>query len=107
MFLALVRDAAVLVGNSSSGIIEAASFGTPVLDIGPRQCGRERGANVINVPFSQARIQQELHRIWNHGNPIRYPRKNVYGGNGAGRRIASLLAKIKVEPKLLRKLITY
>ena len=46
LFLGLLRDAAVLAGNSSSGIIEAASFGTPVLDIGHRQMGRERGENV-------------------------------------------------------------
>ena len=41
MFLGLLRDAAALIGNSSAGIIEAASFGTPVLDLGPRQTGRE------------------------------------------------------------------
>ena len=47
----LLRECAVLVGNSSSGIIEAASFDTPVVNIGDRQRGRERGANVIDVAF--------------------------------------------------------
>ena len=46
IFLGLLRDAAVLIGNSSSGIIEAASFGTPVVDIGPRQEGRERAVGM-------------------------------------------------------------
>ena len=53
LFLGLMRDAAVLVGNSSSGIIEAASFGTPVVDVGPRQAGRERSGNVVNVPLTR------------------------------------------------------
>jgi hypothetical protein len=48
-----MRDAVVMVGNSSSGIIEAASFGTPVIDVGPRQLGRERSQNVTNVPYSE------------------------------------------------------
>ncbi len=107
IFLALLRDAAVLVGNSSSGIIEAASFGTPVVDVGPRQLGRERSANVVNVPFVRSRIQRELRRIWNDGRPIRYPKKNVYGGDGAGERIAEMLAAVKIDAQLARKLIAY
>ena len=58
-FLGLMRDAAVVVGNSSSGIIEAASFGTPVVDVGPRQAG-ERGGNVTSVPFTAAAIGRAL-----------------------------------------------
>ena len=45
-FLALLRDAAMLIGNSSAGIIEAASFRTSVIDIGPRQLGRERSGKM-------------------------------------------------------------
>ena len=55
IFLGLLRDAALLIGNSSSGIIEAASFGTPVLDIGSRQAGRERGDNVHHVEMNAMR----------------------------------------------------
>jgi GDP/UDP-N,N'-diacetylbacillosamine 2-epimerase (hydrolysing) len=106
-FLGLMRDAAVLVGNSSSGIIEAASFGTPVVDIGPRQLGRERSENVTAVPFTSTRIERELRRIWNSGQPIRYPHKNVYGGDGAGRRIAAALANLTINDRLRRKLIAY
>jgi UDP-hydrolysing UDP-N-acetyl-D-glucosamine 2-epimerase len=106
-FLALLRDAAVLVGNSSSGIIEAATFGTPVIDIGPRQAGRERSANVKNVPFSPAEIEKELRRIWNDGRPRRFHGTNVYGGDGAGRRIAKVLANLPLDDRLKRKLIAY
>jgi GDP/UDP-N,N'-diacetylbacillosamine 2-epimerase (hydrolysing) len=106
-FLALLRDAAVLIGNSSSGIIEAASFGTPVVDVGPRQSGRETSENVVHVPFTSNRIAGELRRIWNNGTPIRYTSKNVYGGEGAGARITKTLATVKIDSRLRRKLIAY
>ena len=107
-FLGLLRDATVLVGNSSSGIIEAASFGTPVIDVGPRQRGRERSQNVTNVPYSEAAIRRALKRIWNDGRPKRFRGRNVYGGGGAGRKIAGVLARLDLsDPCLRRKLIAY
>jgi UDP-N-acetylglucosamine 2-epimerase (non-hydrolysing)/GDP/UDP-N,N'-diacetylbacillosamine 2-epimerase (hydrolysing) len=106
-FLGLLRDAAVLIGNSSAGIIEAASFGTPVVDVGPRQLGRETSANVVRVPFSSNKIASELRRIWNSGKPLRCPKKNVYGGDGTGQRIAEILASVEIDSKLRRKLIAY
>ena len=107
LFLGLMRDAAVVVGNSSCGIIEAASFGTPVVDIGPRQAGRERSRNVANVPFKPAAIRWALASAWNGGRPRRCPCANVYGGDGAGRRIADALARTPLNAGLIRKLITY
>jgi UDP-hydrolysing UDP-N-acetyl-D-glucosamine 2-epimerase len=107
-FLALMRDSVALVGNSSSGIIEAASFGTPVIDIGPRQRGRERSANVTNVPFVAAAIERELRRIWNNGRPRRFRGRNVYGGDGAGKRIADVMARVALgDERWRRKLIAY
>jgi UDP-N-acetylglucosamine 2-epimerase (non-hydrolysing)/GDP/UDP-N,N'-diacetylbacillosamine 2-epimerase (hydrolysing) len=107
IFLALLRDAAVLVGNSSSGIIEAASFGTPVIDIGPRQKGRERGPNVLNLPYIESRIKSELRRLWNDGQPRRCRSANIHGGSGAARKIANVLSTIPLNDRLLRKLISY
>jgi UDP-hydrolysing UDP-N-acetyl-D-glucosamine 2-epimerase len=107
MFLGLLRDAAVLIGNSSAGIIEAASFGTPVIDIGPRQLGREHGANVTHVPFEAIPIERALKKIRGHRLPLRYPPKNIYGGNGTGKRIAVVLAKVPINALLQRKLIAY
>ena len=106
-FLGLMRDAAVLVGNSSSGIIEAASFGTPVIDVGPRQAGRERGENVTTVPFRQSAVRAALARVWNGGDPVRYPKKNPYGRGDTARRIAHVLASATLSPRLRRKLIAY
>jgi GDP/UDP-N,N'-diacetylbacillosamine 2-epimerase (hydrolysing) len=107
IFLGLMRDAAVLAGNSSSGIIEAASFGTPVVDIGPRQRGRERGANVVNVPYQRDAIRRALAKVWNDGRPRRFAGANLYGGAGAGRRIVSVLAELRIGERFLRKLISY
>jgi GDP/UDP-N,N'-diacetylbacillosamine 2-epimerase (hydrolysing) len=106
-FLGLLRDAAVLVGNSSSGIIEAASFGTPVVDVGPRQAGRERGENVTTVPFRQSAVRDALRGIWNDGHPRRYAKKNPYGRGDTARRIAAVLATTELSPRLRRKLIAY
>ncbi len=106
-FLALLRDAAVLVGNSSSGIIEAASFGTPVVDIGPRQLGRECSRNVVHVPFDEKKIARELRRIWNRGKPTRFPAGNIYGGKRTGSSIAGVLAAVPIDSQLRRKLIAY
>jgi UDP-hydrolysing UDP-N-acetyl-D-glucosamine 2-epimerase len=107
IFLGLLRDAAMLVGNSSSGIIEAASFGTPVVDIGTRQRGRERSENVVNVPANEAAIAAAIKRIWREGKPMHWRGKNVYGGRNTGKRIAAILASLKLDERLRRKLIAY
>jgi UDP-hydrolysing UDP-N-acetyl-D-glucosamine 2-epimerase len=107
LFLGLLRDAAVLVGNSSSGVIEAASFGTPVLDIGPRQLGRERAKSVRHVDWDAKAIRGALRRIWRGGDPVRTTDRNSYGGLGTGRRIAGVLASLRRDDRLRRKLIAY
>ena len=106
-FLGLLRDAAVLIGNSSAGIIEAASFGTPVINIGDRQKGRERNANVIDVPANAAAIRRALKKVWNNGRPIRFPKKNIYGSGRTSEKIAHILANIPLDERLRRKLIAY
>jgi UDP-hydrolysing UDP-N-acetyl-D-glucosamine 2-epimerase len=106
-FLGMIRDAAVLVGNSSSGIIEAASFGTPVVDIGDRQAGRERSGNVMHVPFDARAIAAALKKIWNDGRPMRWRGTNVYGGNRTGEKIAAVLATMKIDDRCRRKVIAY
>jgi UDP-hydrolysing UDP-N-acetyl-D-glucosamine 2-epimerase len=108
LFLGLLRDCAMLVGNSSSGIIEAASFGAPVIDIGPRQQGRERGENVMNVPPSEALVYRAVRRVWTNGHPRRWRGRNLYGGKGTASRIARILAGLDLNnPRLKSKLIAY
>ncbi len=106
IFLGLMRDAAMLVGNSSSGIIEAASFGLPVVDIGRRQLGREHGQNVMHGDYHAAHLVRMIGRIWNSGRPRRFRRANPYAAPHTARRIAEILASLPPREKLLRKLIT-
>jgi GDP/UDP-N,N'-diacetylbacillosamine 2-epimerase (hydrolysing) len=108
IFLALLRDAAMLIGNSSSGIIEAASFRTPVVDVGPRQLGRQRAADLLHVPYGRRAALDAAARIWNAGRPRRGRGHNPYQTDGhAGRRIARILGRTVINDKLLHKLIAY
>ncbi len=107
-FLGLMRDASVLIGNSSSGIIEAASFGTPVIDIGPRQQGRENGPNVAHVGYDRTEIALAIARFI--GGPdwsVRYDTNNPYGGRNTGKQIAATLDGLIMTAELRRKLIAY
>lgn len=102
-FLGLLRDCRALIGNSSSGIIEAGAFGTPVLDVGPRQAGRERGPNVLHAEDDE--LPKAIARVLRQKRTP--PRLHPYGGGGAGRRIASVLASVPLDARLRRKLIRY
>ena len=100
-YVRLMRRTACLIGNSSSGIREGAFIGTPVVNIGTRQHGRDHGRNVINaVPEKQA-IQQAVAAQIAHGH---YPMEPIYGDGKAGERIAEVLAKETVD---IQKCITY
>jgi GDP/UDP-N,N'-diacetylbacillosamine 2-epimerase (hydrolysing) len=103
-FLAWMKAADVLVGNSSSGIIEAASFGLPVVNVGERQQGRERNANTCDVEVDAEAVKSAVLGAIKHG---RYPPANVYGDGHAGERIVELLERLPIEPSILRKTNAY
>lgn len=98
----------VLVGNSSAGLIEAAALGVRVVNIGPRQDGRERDANVIDVPMARL---GELGAAVRRAVMTETARPSARFGDGrAGERIARLLAEREIDPRsaaLLRKRNTY
>lgn len=102
VFVNVLRNALCQVGNSSSGIREACYFGTPVVNIGSRQDGRERGLNVVNVPYDWRAIADAIKAQISRG---KYPVEQVYGDGTAGTQIAQILATIKL-PKIQKK-ITY
>jgi GDP/UDP-N,N'-diacetylbacillosamine 2-epimerase (hydrolysing) len=104
LFAAALRHCEVLVGNSSSGIIEAASFATPVVNVGDRQRLRERNANVTDVPAHAGAIATAVRRALEES---RVPCDNVYGDGKAGERIAGLLASLPLGPAVLEKINTY
>jgi UDP-hydrolysing UDP-N-acetyl-D-glucosamine 2-epimerase len=98
-FLRLLYNSSALVGNSSAGIREGSFLGVPVVDIGSRQAGRDRGSNVINVDYERNSIRDAIRRQLAHG---RYPSEKLYGDGAAGERIASALAQ--VEPRVHKRL---
>jgi GDP/UDP-N,N'-diacetylbacillosamine 2-epimerase (hydrolysing) len=105
-FLRRLLEADVLVGNSSSGIIEAATAGTAVVNIGDRQKGRERAARTIfDADETATSIRSAIGRAL-RSRPIR-GKRTVYGDGRAGSRIASILATIRISDRLRRKQCTY
>lgn len=104
LFAAALRHCELLAGNSSAGIIEAATFGTQVVNIGDRQRLRERNANVADVPADAADIGHALRAALERGHG---PCDNLWGDGRAAERIANLLAQLPLGPRLLEKTNTY
>ncbi len=100
-FLRLLRGARCLVGNSSVGIREGSYLGLPVVNVGSRQTGRERSANVKDVGYDRAAIERAVRSSWSEGRPRS---DELYGDGRAGERIAELLATVELS---IEKRITY
>ena len=101
-YLRLLIDADVLVGNSSSGIIEAGIAGTPAVNVGPRQEGRRKsGRWVIDAKETLPAIRAALKKALSSGPII--ARRTPYGDGRAGRRIALALASMPLDDAFRRK----
>ncbi|MFN5314545.1 MAG: UDP-N-acetylglucosamine 2-epimerase [Planctomyces sp.] len=103
-YFSLMRHAAVMVGNSSSGIIEASSFQLPVVNIGLRQEGRPRSGNVLDCDDSVAGIGGAMRRALSaefreHCRGVR----NIYGDGRAAERIVGVLGSVALDERLLIK----
>ena len=97
----LINNCVCLVGNSSSALREGAFLGVPSVNIGTRQQGRDRGSNVIDVPYDANAIEAAIRRQLEHG---RYPTSIIFGDGSAGRRIADVLASAEIR---IQKRLTY
>lgn len=104
-YLALLAEGRFLIGNSSSGIIEAATLGTPVVNVGERQAGRLRSANVFDAPPEKDAINQAIRNALAfdpHGL------RNVYGEPHADIKIREILEATDFSDSRLRmKIISY
>jgi UDP-hydrolysing UDP-N-acetyl-D-glucosamine 2-epimerase len=108
-YLGIMRMASAMIGNSSSGIVEAPSFHLPVVNIGTRQEGREKAGNTIDVGYDRKEILAALKKALEDEEFRKNVRmcKSPYGDGRAGERIASILSKLKIDKELLQKKITY
>jgi UDP-hydrolysing UDP-N-acetyl-D-glucosamine 2-epimerase len=103
-YCSLLREADVMVGNSSSGLIEAPSFGLPVVNIGSRQRGRLRAANVIDVGHAREEILAGLRRALDPAfRRSLAGMANPYGDGRAAPRIVEVLERVELGPRLVRK----
>jgi UDP-N-acetylglucosamine 2-epimerase (non-hydrolysing)/GDP/UDP-N,N'-diacetylbacillosamine 2-epimerase (hydrolysing) len=99
-YWSLLREATVLLGNSSSGIMEAASFALPVVNIGMRQQGRERGPNILDADPTTDSITTQLdHARDSTFRASLQNMQNIYGdGHAAERIVARIVEVLRTTP---------
>jgi len=104
-YLSIMNVVSVLVGNSSSGIIEAASFCLPVVNIGTRQKGRLRAGNIMDVDYDEEEIQKG---ILTSINNMEYREKmkkiqNPWGKGKSSEKIIEIITSLKNWEKYIQK----
>ncbi len=106
-YLGMLKNCGVLVGNSSSGFIESSYLKTPVVNIGIRQAGREKGKNVLNVDGNSI---QSIHNAIIKALTMTKTNKTtdfIYGNGTASKKIMKILEKINLNKDLIQKQIQY
>lgn len=106
-YLGMLQNCQVLLGNSSSGIIEASYFRIPVVNVGIRQQNREKGPNVLDAKDGSV---ISIHTALVHA--LKMQRRNlrtasIYGNGNAAKNIVTRLEAIKLDNKLIEKQILY
>lgn len=103
-YASLLKESSLLIGNSSSGIIEAGYFHLPVINIGNRQLNRECGENVIHVGYSASAVRKAIALATSAKFKQKCrTAKNPYGAGKTGEKIVRLLERNIKNPKLLYK----
>ncbi|XP_067850983.1 bifunctional UDP-N-acetylglucosamine 2-epimerase/N-acetylmannosamine kinase [Heptranchias perlo] len=100
-FIQMVAHAGLMIGNSSCGVREAGAFGTPVINLGTRQTGRETGENVLHVRNADSQ-NKILHALQLQFGKL-YPCSKIYGDGNAVPRILKFLKLIDMNEPLQKK----
>ena len=108
-YLGLLKYSKCIVGNSSSGLLEAPTFKVPAVNIGRRQNLRYRGINVIDVEFDKAEIIKAVRRAISteFSRYLQENCKNPYGDGHSSEKILDILVNTKVDEKWIIKNLTY
>ena len=107
-YLGLLKNCGVLVGNSSSGIIEASYFDISVVNIGIRQNNREKGKNIFDVStFSSKLIYSTIKNVLKKQRKIHNPNKFIYGDGKTSKKIVKILENTHLNKQLIQKQISY
>tara|TARA_A100001011_G_scaffold283866_1_gene294276 strand:+ start:1460 stop:2599 length:1140 start_codon:yes stop_codon:yes gene_type:complete len=104
----LLNGDMILVGNSSSGIHEAASFKVPVINIGSRQNGREKPKNIVNVDYDSVEITKAIKKVKSKKfKNFMKKIKNPYGDGKSSIKIINIIKKLKLKNFNTQKQLTY
>lgn len=108
-YLSLLKNSMAIVGNSSSGLLEAPTFKIPAVNIGRRQNLRCRGINVIDVPFDKEEILLAINKAVSEEFRCYLDKEciNPYGKGDSSQKILDLLMDTKIDEKWLVKSLTY
>jgi GDP/UDP-N,N'-diacetylbacillosamine 2-epimerase (hydrolysing) len=108
-YLGLLKNAACVIGNSSSGILEAPTFKVPAVNLGRRQANRIQGLNVLNARFDRTAIVRALNKALSKNFRQEIDRKciNPYGDGTASEKILRVLLETPITDRLLVKNLTY
>jgi UDP-hydrolysing UDP-N-acetyl-D-glucosamine 2-epimerase len=103
-YWSLLREVSVMIGNSSSGIMEAASFALPVVNVGFRQKGRERARNVIDAEPSAPAIGAKIAEAGSSSfRDSLAGMTNPYGDGHAAEKIVQVLTSVPLNQELIVK----
>jgi len=104
-YLSLLKYSFLIMGNSSSGIIESSALGIPSINLGTRQKNRERDVNVIDLPFEKELIINTIRRLLDDENYYseKSKTKGIYGKGNTAIKICDILEKVKIDMELLNK----
>lgn len=107
-YLSLLKHSKFIIGNSSSGILEAPSFGTPAINIGRRQDLRFRGQNVIDCNFELSELKGAI-KLAKSDEFLKRSKEatNPYGDGESSQRILEILESTAISPEFLIKQINY
>lgn len=104
MYYSLLGTAAAMVGNSSSGLIDAPFFKLPVVNVGNKQNGRVKADNIIDCGYASAEIEVALQKALSE--PFRSSLKNMkhpYGIGKAAQTIVDIIATVPLDQTLIVK----
>ena len=104
----LLSGKMILLGNSSSGVHEAASFKVPVVNIGSRQNGRYKPSNVINVNYNKKEIAKAIKKVNSKSFYKKIKKiKNPYGDGKSAIKIIKIIKKLNLKNFNTQKKLTY
>lgn len=108
VYLRLLSRAVALIGNTSSGLVEAPSLGTPYVSVGDRQKGRQKSDNVVEVGYGREEVLRGLRTAANAEFMRKAAeRRNPYGDGHTGERIAEVLANVVLDSTINQKRLSY